>query len=339
MKRTFMLLTAGVFAASAALAQNDTLLFEDFEGGDQIPYIVVNAPSGNDDPNWINFDEDGIADGNARPQEWFPLFGFATVDSSTIVYGSSSWLAGFAPGNRNWLITPSMYIGDATAQLSWYSAPRQTPLYLDGYQVLVSTNGNLESNFTNVLFNAAQFLGTGTGSGTPSPVASFNTYSYSSGWIHGYDGTNIEFDPASDSTRFIGVLQQHTVSLAQFNGNWIHIAFLHNSDDDNLISIDDILVTGTDYSSVEENELNASISIFPNPATEFITVEYELTKTSPVVVTITDINGKIISQEARGNQMAGTHRFTQDVTTLAVGTYNMIIEAYGTQIAKQFIVQ
>lgn len=339
MKRTFMLLSAGVFAASAALAQNDTLLFEDFEGGDQIPYIVVGAPSGNDDPNWINFDEDGIADGNARPQEWFALFGFSTVDSSTIVYGSSSWLAGFVPGNRNWLITPRIYIGDATAELSWYSAPRQTPLYLDGYQVLVSTSGSLETNFTNVLFNAAQFLGTGTGQSTPSPVASFNTYSYSSGWVHGYDGTNIEFDPTSDSTRFIGVLQQHTVSLAQFNGNWINIAFLHNSDDDNLISIDNILVTGNDYSSVEENELNASISIFPNPATEFITVEYELTKTSPVVVTVTDINGKIISQEARGNQMAGTHRFTQDVTSLAVGTYNMIIEAYGTQIAKQFIVQ
>jgi hypothetical protein len=337
MKRTFMLLTAGVFAASAALAQNDTLLFEDFEGGDQIPYILVGAPNGNDGPNWINFDEDGLAVEGGFAQEWLSSFGFSTADENNLVYASRSWLVGFAPGNRNWLISPRIYIGDATAKLSWYSASYQTPLYLDGYQVLVSTSGNLESNFTNVLFNASQYLGSGSGQSVPSPVPVFNNYSYSSGWVHGYDGTSIEFD--TDSTRFLGVLHQHEVSLAQFNGNWIHIAFLHNSDDDNWLSIDEILVTGNDYSSVVENELKSSITIFPNPATEFVTVEYELSKTSSVVVTITDINGKIISQEARGNQMAGTHRFTQDVTRLAVGTYNMIIEAYGTQTAKQFIVQ
>ena len=332
MKKTltlFSLLAVGYLSSA-----QDVLLYQDFNSEDD---ILVTAPSGNDDPNWINFDFDGLADANGRPQEWYATFGFATPDTLDTVYASSSWLSGFLPGNRNYLITPQLNLGAGAASLSWKSASYQTPLYLDGYAVVISTSGNLESSFTDTVFRAAQFLGASPDSIGTSPIPQFNWYVYSPGWVHGYDGTGIE--DGSDSTRFTGVLTEHTVDLSAYAGQSIHIAFIHNSDDDNLISIDDILVTGTDATSIEEDALNASMVIFPNPATQLISVNYELVKLTPVVVEITDAQGRVVLKENRGIQMAGAHSFSQDVSGYAAGSYQLSIQAFGTVLTQSFVVK
>jgi len=332
MKKTITLFA--ILAAGYLGYAQDVLLYQDFSSEDD---ILVTAPSGNDDPSWINFDFDGLADANGRPQEWYATFGFAIPDTLDTVYASSSWLAGFLPGNRNYLITPKLNLGAGTATLSWKSAPYQTPLYIDGYAVVVSTTDNLESSFTDTIFRAAQFLGASADSIGTSPIPQFNWYVYSAGWVHGYDGTGIE--EGSDSTRFTGVLTEHTVDLSAYAGQSIHIAFIHNSDDDNLISIDDIMVTGTDATSLEEDALRASLEIFPNPATELISVNYELVKLTPVVVEITDAQGRIVLSENRGIQMAGNHSFSQDVSKFATGTYQMSIKAFGTVLTQTFVVK
>ena len=336
--KKFYTLFLSFFAVFALSAQNDTLVHMTFDDDDTLD-IQVGAPSGNDDPFWINLDQDGIADGNGRPQEWFLSLGYADADSTNIVLASSSWLAGFAPGNRNYFISPQLHLGAGSAELSWASAPRQTPLYVDGYAVVVSTTDNLESSFTDTIFRAAQFLGAGTGQSTPSPVASFNTYGYSNGWVHGYDGSNIQLDAASDSTRFIGVLQNHQVDLSAYSNQSIHIAFIHNSDDDNLISIDNILVTGTNAASVEEDALKGSIQMFPNPTSEVLNVSYELPVSSEVSVVITDVTGRTMYTYSYGDMTPGDHNFSQDVSNYAAGSYFFTIEALGTTFTNSFVVQ
>jgi hypothetical protein len=320
------LLIVGVLSCAvfSAKGQNDTLLYENFDVDPTANYVLFN--SGNDTV-WVNFDADALPDGNGRPQEWFySPGGFATVDSVDACLFSSSWLANFLPGNRNWLITPPIEIVDANASLSWNAAPRQTPRYVDGYSVLVSTSDNFEASFTDTLFQAAQYL-TGTGN-------DWSMYTFSPGFVHGLDGTYIEYD--GDSGAFVGVLQPFSASLAQYSGQTIYIAFLHDADDDNLISIDDILITGT-LLGVKENELTSGLNVYPNPASEKIELSYTLASSSPVTADIYDAKGSKVMSVNRGIQIAGAQKLAIDVRGLAAGTYSVKINAAGTSATSRFV--
>ncbi len=315
-----------MFSASALFAQSDTLLYENFDVDPTATYLPFN--SGND-TQWVNFDADALSDANGRPQEWFWSEGaFADVDSVDACLFSSSWLTGFLPGNRNWLFTPPIQIVDASAVLSWESAPRQTPLYIDGYSVLVSTTDNIETSFTDTLFQAGQYL---SGSGFD-----FSAYTFSPGFVHGADGTFIQYDPSSDSSRFIGEFRPFTASLAQYSGQTIYIAFLHDSDDDNLIALDDIMVTGT-LVGLNESQNNLGLSVFPNPASDKIELSYLLPASSPVIADVYDIKGSKVLSAGKGMQIAGGQKLAMDVSQLAAGSYNVVLKAGGSSVTIKFV--
>jgi hypothetical protein len=318
------LIVALTLVACQATAQNDTLLFENFDVDSTANYAAFN--SGND-LTWVNFDADGIPDYNSRPQNWFYQPGtFADVDSNDASIWSSSWLANFQPGNRNWLITPPLTIVDASAVLSWASTPRQTPRYLDGYTVMVSTTDNLEASFTDTLFQAAQYI---SGSGSD-----WTTYVFSNGFVHGWDSTYIQFD--GDSGAYIGELRPFSASLAAYSGQSIYIAFLHDSDDDNLLAIDDILVTGT-LVGLSEVADATELTIFPNPARDKVELTYHLEKTGVVTTEIYDVKGSLVGTFNRGVQIAGLQKLTIDVSELASGTYAIVLRSGESLMQSRFV--
>ncbi|MFN5324638.1 MAG: choice-of-anchor J domain-containing protein [Bacteroidota bacterium] len=307
--------------------QIDTLLYESFDVDNTANYLAIN--SGNDQ-TWVNLDADGIADFNGRPQEWFwAPGGFADVDSSDGCLYSSSWLENFAPGNRNWLMTPPITVTNANFSLSWKSAPRQTPLYIDGYSVLISTTDNIETSFTDVAFQAGQYL---TGAGN-----AYSGYTFSPGFVHGEDGTYIQIDPAA-LDRNIGVQRPFTVSLAQYVGQTIYIAFLHDADDDNLISLDDILVSSTS-TGISEIAPEVGLSVFPNPASDKIELSYLLEKTGQVYAEIFDVKGAKVMDISRGFQIAGNQKLAINVSSLESGLYNVVLNASGKSISAKFLKQ
>lgn len=325
MKKLLLTLFGGFLLGSAS-AQVDTVLYEGFDVDPTGSYLPFN--SGND-TQWVNFDADALADANGRPQNWFHSTGaFADVDSVDGCLFSSSWLQNFLPGNRNWLMTPPITVTSAGFALSWASAPRQTPLYLDGYSVLVSTTDNIEASFTDTLFQAAQYL---SGSG-----ADYSTYTFSPGFVHGMDGTFTQFDAASDSSRLIGVLRPFTVNLSQYAGQTIYIAFLHDSDDDNLMALDDILITET-TTGLNETATTSSFSIFPNPVSDKLTLSYELSQTSPIQVSVYDAKGALVVNEGRGIQIAGSQKLTLDLNHLASGTYSVRVTGKDLAVTQQFV--
>jgi hypothetical protein len=324
MMKNLLIISTLVCATSSLMAQNDTLLFENFDVDPTPNYVLFNSGT---DTVWVNFDADALPDGNARPQEWFwNEGGFATVDSVDNCLFSSSWLAGFLPGNRNWLITPPIYISDATAVLSWAAAPRQTPRYVDGYTVMVSTTDNFEASFTDTLFQAAQYL---TGSGND-----WAAYTFSPGFVHGLDGTYIEFD--GDSGAFVGAFRPFSASLAQYSGQTIYITFLHDSDDDNLIAIDDILVTGT-LTGINEHSNSNGLSVFPNPAIDRVELSYLQTSTGPVHYEIFDAKGSLVRSVDKGILIAGQQKIAIDVSQLPNGAYSVVLNASGNSVNARFV--
>lgn len=333
-----LLLFLFIIISLNTFAQNDTLLFENFQA-DNYPYIQIGPPNGstNETTDWYNFDEDQLPDGSPsnRPGEWFLSLPFATADEltsngdSNFVLASNSW-SNVNQYTLNWLITPKIAVNGPTT-LSWKSAPRQTPKYLDGYMVLLSTTDNYETSFTDTLFVAGEYISE-SGSFADS---SFSNYTFSSGFIHGQDSTFIEFE--GDSARFIGELRPFSVSLNAYLGQSVYIAFLHRTMDDNLISIDDILVTGV-ATSIKEEEKQFKLGAFPNPAGNMLTLNYILPKSSPIDVMVYDFNGKLVDNKFIGVQIAGEQSITYNVANLANGEYSFVIRSsFGTTTQKVIV--
>jgi hypothetical protein len=339
MKKIFTsisLIIATVFSGSA---QNDTLLFENFQG-DSIDYILTGFPTeDNLWPDWVNYDLDGLADqsGSDRPDEWFLALAWAEQDtnymplmysdSDNVVIASNSWTLDAANPVLNYLVLPKIFISDDQAVLRWKSAPFQTPRYVDGYHVLVSVGGNEDYEFTDTLATFAEFL-------DATDLEDTNTYTFSEGIRH----TLVEIDPA-DITRQRGVLQEWEVSLADYEGMSIHVCFLHRCFDDNLIGLDDILVLGTGNVGINDKPANEiTLALNPNPAKDIMQVNYYLNKTAPVTSYVYDINGKLIESKNRGMQLAGNQQFSYNTTNLEAGSYFFTLDTGKEKITQQFVV-
>lgn len=325
MKKTFTLL-ACVLSTYFAHAQYDTLLYENFDVDPTANYALF--PFGND-TTWVNLDNDNQPDNTpALGPNWVWSQGFIATDDTTGCLISNSWFTAPAAAS-NYLITPPIQIIDANATLNWKSAPYQTPLYLDGYKILVSTTSNDTPDYTDTIFVAGEYT-----SGSSTNGGNYSAYTFSTGFIHGLDGTYIEYD--NDSARFAGVLRPFSVSLAAYAGQSIYIAFVHDAFDDNLLAVDDILITGTAPLGIKEQNMNSALNINPNPAKDKLTVSYALPKTSNIVFNVFDSQGKLVVSQQKGVQLSGEQRSALDIHSLSRGTYTLQIIAGNKFLSKKF---
>lgn len=351
MKKIYLLLSMFLLTGTFVKAQ-DTLLFEDFELTRFYDTLLIDCqvtgtvpPGVTGDMNWYNMDSDGDPDasGGSRPDGWFALQPFSVVDQYETVYGgtppdtntvigSNSWTAGLLP-QMNWLITSSVQLGSADT-LFWKSAPRQTPRYLDGYEVRLSTTTNADntSAFSNLLFTASEM--TALGSDT-----TFSTYTFAppSGFIHGADGTYI--DPTGGGNSHQGQLRTFSYPLNAYANMAVYIAFIGTSTDDNLISLDDVLIRGTLFNSINENKNDLALNLFPNPATDNVQVNYTLTSETNVTINLYDVTGKLVSTVSEGNQAQGRHFAHINTSSLAKGFYTVKVETSFGQSTSKLIVR
>lgn len=317
MKKIILLLFI-LSTAFYAKAQNDTLLYDNFDVDNSLDWSPFN--NGNDTV-WVSFDVDGLTDANNRPQNWYwSPNAFGGFDSTGCVF-SSSWF-NVPAACDNYFITPPIEILDQAAVLNWKSAPRQTPRYLDGYEILVSTTNNFEVSFTDTIFRAAEYT-----SGTSANGFDFSLYGFTPGFQHGADSTYVEFD--ADSSAFVGLLRPFSVSLAQYSGQTIYIAFHHNAFDDNLIAVDDILVTGNLSVGISETELLTSATLYPNPATDRAHLRFNTSKAGNTNFSIYDVQGRIVKSHSM--YLTGlAQEIVIPVRDLATGHYTLVAESNGS---------
>ena len=138
----------------------------------------------------------------------------------------------------------------------------------------------------------------------------------------------------------LGQLEPHTVDLAAYAGQTIYIAFLHDSEDDNLIELDDILVTGTlPVISTDKISTEMGIEVFPNPTRDFIMLSYEVIEATDISVQIFDMQGRLMSVYNNLSSTAGEHQHRINVSDFPVGNYNIVIAAEGQRISQSFVKQ
>ena len=341
MKNSLLAILALAPAALFAQAGTDTLIWEDFEV-DPASYMLTATPSGTmGDANWYNCDNDLLPDasGQGRPDEWFLEVPFADGDTlgNTGVYCSNSWTNDGQNHVANWLITPSIYVADTTLDFFWKSAPFQTPRYLDGYIVVVSTGTNDFTAFTDTLFVASEYEALAVPA-APNQWSSYTFAPASGGFVHGADWMYIE-DNAGDSTRWRGMLRPQTIDLSSYVGQSIYIAIVHYTVDDNLLEIDDLFLEGTGSVGIQEYEGAFAMGVYPNPANDVLNVNYNLKEESNLTMNILSVDGALVRTEDRGNAASGNGTFQVNTSDLAPGIYFVQLMTGTGSTTKKIVIE
>ncbi|HKK39730.1 MAG TPA: T9SS type A sorting domain-containing protein [Cryomorphaceae bacterium] len=91
---------------------------------------------------------------------------------------------------------------------------------------------------------------------------------------------------------------------------------------------DNIAVPG--LTSAEDTEFVSDLKAYPNPATDVVTLEYNLLSSGDVNISLTDITGRVIENKTLNNQPNGT--FRMDIST---GSYADGIYLYNVNVSGQ----
>ncbi len=333
MKNILILLS--LFLSFSALSQIDTILFENF----QTNTVEAMNDEAADEMAWANVDQDDLTTilGSDVSKRWYwgeffhdpvnPITG-----ETNFVAMSISFLEGFLPGNRNWLVLPAIEITDDSYELSWKSAPDQLPRYMDGYSVLVSTTDRFSTSFTNELFKAASM----DDISGDSQSTDYSNFVFTDGYLHADGGTLTEYILLGDATINYGLLEPHSLSLADYVGQTIHIAFLHDSDDDNRLALDDILVTKASGPS-QLNELSEiQVQLYPNPVDNELKITFALSETKEITAKILSISGQILMVEKWTTADQQVQK-TFNVEGLTSGEYILNLESEYGEFSQAFI--
>lgn len=351
--KTFYTLLSGILLVVSLQAQTryspqDTLIKEYFEGVVDPSVNMLPYPSGSDTA-WVNWDEDNAlsicVDGPPAPSAWYLEGDFSTPNpdpTGNSCFTSCSYFS--IPGmNSNWLITKRIYIPDSTYALHWRSLPYNGPAYMDGYLVLLSRGNNqpFEDAFQDTLFRAAeteQIL-----------VTDYSTklseYVFSTGYIHAnaFSDTSYFFKQqiSNDPPAFIyrGRLEPHRVSLSNFAGDSVFIAFLHQSTDDFILQIDDIVVASDQSSRVlDPSNLVRSFTISPNPVDQETYISWQVNgNPTEVLLRISSVDGREVF--SRRFAAEGVPRYFADLGALSAGTYICSLQFPQGVVSKVLIKQ
>lgn len=340
--KTFLtlLLCLAFFALKAQGLSQDTLINENFEENPTSEMLLF--PSGND-PQWVNYDADQISGSCVAPPDTTPFGWFwdrafdvlESVPTDNDAFTSCSFLANAAKKNQNWLITSPITLPDASYWLCWRSLSYLGPGYVDGYKVLISTTGNDPATgaFSDTLFVAAEMVEDSHPTGSLDPA----DYVYSKGYLHanGYTDTTYFFvDDSQGAAFYHGRFEPHLVSLAAYEGKDVYIAFLHDSQDDFFLQVDDILVSNTHVATRNLHNVQY-FNVMPNPVRDMAYFTWKTDRPQQCRLLLTDELGKTVRTQNFSPREEG--RWNLDVQDLPPGIYYCLLETENGRAATKLV--
>lgn len=143
-----------------------------------------------------------------------------------------------------------------------------------------------------------------------------------------------------------------TVELASdWNTDNMHIVALlidpsGRIDNAGVASIDDAITNGYvsggadggTYVSLTENQVDADVKLFPNPATDFATLTLDINTPSDVQIQITDLAGKVVSSRDLGN-IASAVTMNINTSNYQSGVYLVNTVINGSLVTKKLIIK
>jgi hypothetical protein len=347
-----VLLLIGVSLAAQQNKFNnrDTLLRANAEGN----MFFSDIPTGNDDI-WVNYDEDGLkpaCSNEDNPYGWYlaqdegqpsdtpdSLLNY-TFTSCSYMETTGNMVDPCSTKNRDWLISPAVHIAGLNPTLTWKSSSRNGPMFVDGYKVLISTTDNFTYSFTDTVFVAAEMIN----STNPPHYNSLDPgdYIYSPGYLHANAYTDTAYifkhkDEQSGVYFLNGKLEPHSIDLTQYIGKTIYFAFLHDSQCDFLLQVDDILVSADSVLSTRTPPVVTSFGVMPNPSEGLVQVTADLSRPLATQLHLTDMLGRIVWLDNNSIQPVSSIKRSIDFSWLAPGVYNLVLKTEKGVSTRKFI--
>lgn len=145
-------------------------------------------------------------------------------------------------------------------------------------------------------------------------------------YIGHYGDLNYKSVVLYDPTRDVGVTILGNNQVISIDGFFDVAAELLALGDDLIVSIDPTVFDQADF------------KVFPNPASDQLSVQFELLETALVNVSVHNLMGQQVYQ-ARENMVAGLHTEPIQVNDLAAGVYFLNVEINGQVATQKFIVE
>jgi hypothetical protein len=155
----------------------------------------------------------------------------------------------------------------------------------------------------------------------------------------------LDVTPAADNNTVVVSYDANLTGLDGKTGVVFASGFLTPANDNNgpAFSLCYALNDGTTgcfsiATSVEENSLVVNTALYPNPTNAIATFDYTLKEKTDFTLRIVDVTGKVIENIYKGNQVAGQHRETIDVSGYAAGVYFIQVNNGTSSFSKKLII-
>jgi Secretion system C-terminal sorting domain len=308
------------FAKTRVVAM-DTLFWDDFDGD-----TVINIQTG----FWISYDLDGGNPSNGGlPTDYFiwedqPVYDMNNGDTLylTNVAVSYSWLTP-TDSNFNDLVTGyGIPITKSGSILKYISYPQQGPQWMDGYNLKIdAVNGDPYAPTADTLVFHKQYVSGDGPLWDPSLVFWPSTGDTIFGEFY-YDSTMAS---KADSGNAVVGPTYYEFSLDAYVGQTIYIHLFHDAYDDVAIWFDDFGVFEPITVGLEKRE-DFHLKAYPNPASDFLNIEFSAVNGEYAKMFLVNTNGKIVKSNERAVLDFGMSQEIMDVSDLPSGIYMLKME-------------
>lgn len=109
---------------------------------------------------------------------------------------------------------------------------------------------------------------------------------------------------------------------------------------DNLsyLYVDDLAFTGTMVGIEEDNTLLGAVGIYPNPASDAITIDLGTRVQENLLVEVIDAAGRVV-HDVRMGTLGGTRKLTVSTAGISPGMYQVKFTAAGSSFTKALVIQ
>jgi hypothetical protein len=119
----------------------------------------------------------------------------------------------------------------------------------------------------------------------------------------------------------------------------MNIFFWSGDSAGSTLILDDIQFSGGNVGVYEFDGNLDKFNVYPNPASDVVTLEFELSQVSDLSLNVYDASGRLVLKEAFGSQASGESRRTLDISSLQAGIYTYQLIADKKAVTKKLIVR
>ena len=239
---------------------------------------------------------------------------FNTENSSTSIAPNWTWQDLTGNGSGRW------YSGNYTSITDAMGFSGNTAFCTgNGFDVLlISPSISLPAGSSTLTYKVAlsSFFGQGSANST------YNVYVLPASSTYTSSATPI----FTETVTTVNTISDKTIDLSSFAGQAVKIYFRHFNSGTKYLFMDDVKVTSSMVLATSETGNSVQIGIYPNPATDFITIK---SKSEIISTEIYDATGRKVSGQQKSNKV--------DVRNLQQGNYILNVTTKEGKSSTKFI--